>query len=84
MNVTARLNTILIDVLIHHKLQINGVFCSFRDVAPSGKKSGTCFQKIYLLKKVSDLQRHSPKSYSHFIGILQEKKKQTPNPDILR
>ena len=32
-----------------------------------------CFQKIYRLKKDSDLQQHSKKGYTHFIEILQAK-----------
>ena len=32
-----------------------------------------CFQKIHRLKKDSDLQRRSKKSYSRFIKILQAK-----------
>ena len=37
------------------------------------KIRGMYFQKIYRLKKDSDLQRHSKKSYSQFIQILQAK-----------
>ena len=33
----------------------------------------TCFQKIHRLKKDSDLQQHSKKSYTHFIEYCKQK-----------